>query len=133
MPARSGGSGVYLDPMAARRRACSGAAGDQEDTPGGTHLAVLHPGTKGFLDGGERPLTSMVVGVPERLADSADPDAGQGDFGYPALTDHHMIGVRRYGNRTESGRIQHGADLRRDRPAKTGRARPGRASAAATR
>lgn len=101
----NGGSGVHPDPMAGRRRAWSGAAGDQEDTPGGAHLAVLYPGAKGFLDGGERSLARVAVGVPERLADPADPDAGPGDFGYPALTDHHMIGVRRYGDRTESGRI----------------------------
>jgi hypothetical protein len=34
----------------------------------------------------------MVVGVPQRVADPADPDAGQGGLGYLVLADHHVIG-----------------------------------------
>jgi hypothetical protein len=56
-------------------------------TPLEAHLAVLHPGAEGFPDGGERSLTSLVVGVLQRLLDPADPDAGLGDFGYPVRTD----------------------------------------------
>ena len=47
----------------------------------------------------------MVVGVPQRVADPADPDAGHGGLGYLVLADHHVIGVRRYGDGTEAGRI----------------------------
>lgn len=43
------------------------------------HAIALQPGAHGFLDRGERRLTSLLVGIPDRIAHPADSDAGQGD------------------------------------------------------
>jgi len=55
----------------------------------------LQPGAKSVLDSGERSLAGMVVGVSQRVADPAGPDAGQGGPGYLVLAYRHVIGVRR--------------------------------------
>jgi hypothetical protein len=96
--------------MAAQRRACSDAGGDQQDAPGGSHYAVFHPAAQGLLDGGERSLPSAVVSIAERLANPARTGTGHGDLGNPVLTDHDVIGMRGNRDRTESGGVQPGAD-----------------------
>jgi hypothetical protein len=72
----------------------------------------VEPGAQCCLNGGERSLTSLVVGVPERLPDPANPDAGHSDLGNSVLTDHHVIGVGGDRDGAESGGAQHGADPR---------------------
>lgn len=89
---------------------CSGAGCDQKDTPRGAHLAILEPGAQRRLDGREGLCAGLRVSFPQRLAEPADPDAGQGGLGYPVLTHYNMIGVRLDSDRIESSRAEYGPD-----------------------
>src|SRR6516225_317786 len=62
VPFSSGSIGTSPSPV---RRGWSGLAGDQEDTPGGAHLAALEPGAQGFLDRRDRPLPGWLVRILE--------------------------------------------------------------------
>src|SRR5258708_6127835 len=83
----------------------SGAPGDEQDTPGGAHLTVEDTIAQCLLDRGERSVTGLLIGLSERLADTADAHAGHGDLGDPVLADHNVIGMRLNGDGTKPASV----------------------------